>query len=80
MEEEAEQMYKTNGMGTLIKYGPLNQYDRHSSELTETGAARTGPAWVCTSLGTRTERRRGYMPPSLVQKQSQSDKYLETKI
>ena len=35
MEEEAEQMYKTNGMGTLIKYGPLNQYDRHSSELTE---------------------------------------------
>lgn len=48
---------------TPSKQGPLNQYDWCAYELTETKAACTGPAWVCTRLCPRTKRRNGYIPP-----------------
>jgi hypothetical protein len=35
-------------MGTQRKQGPLNQHDQSTYELTETEAACTGPAKVCT--------------------------------
>jgi hypothetical protein len=58
------------GMEDTRKQVSLNQQDCWADELTETEAACTGHAWVCTRWGSVTERRVRYKPPSLTQKPS----------
>lgn len=46
----------------------------------QTEAADTKLAWVCTRLSTSAKRKDGHMAPSLIQKQSPTDNYLQMKI
>lgn len=61
---------RQRGWRTPSRQIPPNQHDPSSYELTGTGVAFTGPDWICTSWGPRTERRCGKMSTTLIQKPS----------
>ena len=52
----------------------------HSTyEHTEAEAVCTGPAWICSRPGPRTERKSGHMIPSLTQRKPPTNNHLQMK-
>ena len=45
-EEKVQRVVEPEGIGNTKKGRPLSQHEQSPYELTETEAARTGPAWV----------------------------------
>lgn len=78
---DVEILAKLEGMEDTKEIRPSQSTGlRQIRKKNQTEAADTKLAWVCTRLSTSAKRKDGHMAPSLIQKQSPTDNYLQMKI